>query len=143
RSAEASGLLHHLFGVRAAGLAGRYGDGLPSYLSGLLLGHELRGGLAFDGACPGPVHLVAASGCSRRTRARSPRSGSRCSGIRRTWPRTACTPCGRAAPTRHAAPRPPPPADAMAHGPALPHGTAPPPARRRADASGYIPAPPA
>ncbi|TWT19528.1 2-dehydro-3-deoxygalactonokinase [Luteimonas wenzhouensis] len=58
RSAEASGLLHHLFGVRAAGLAGRYGDGLPSYLSGLLLGHELRGGLAFDGACPGPVHLV-------------------------------------------------------------------------------------
>lgn len=58
RSAHAGGLLHHLFGVRAAGLAGLYGDGLASYLSGLLVGHELRGGLAVDRAHPGLVHVV-------------------------------------------------------------------------------------
>ncbi len=43
RSADAGGLLHHLFGVRTLGL---FGD-LPAteaaaYLSGLLIGHELR-----------------------------------------------------------------------------------------------------
>ena len=46
RSADAGGLLHHLFGVRTLGLAGR----LPpsesaSYFSGLLIGHEVRSAL--------------------------------------------------------------------------------------------------
>jgi 2-dehydro-3-deoxygalactonokinase len=43
RSADAGGLLHHLFGVRALGLAGRLSEGAaPAYLSGLLIGHEVR-----------------------------------------------------------------------------------------------------
>jgi 2-dehydro-3-deoxygalactonokinase len=43
RSADATGLLHHLFGVRARGLFGELGDTeSASYLSGLLIGHELR-----------------------------------------------------------------------------------------------------
>jgi len=47
RSAEAGGLLHHLFGVRALGLAGRLTDSdAPAYLSGILLGHEVRAALA-------------------------------------------------------------------------------------------------
>lgn len=59
RSADPGGLLHHLFGVRTAGLAGRFGDGLPSYLSGLLVGHELRAGaVAGGGPIPERVHLV-------------------------------------------------------------------------------------
>ena len=43
RSGEDGGLLHHLFGVRTRGLFGELsGKTAPSYLSGLLLGHELR-----------------------------------------------------------------------------------------------------
>lgn len=43
RSGDAGGLLHHLFGVRTAGLLGRLSDTeSPSYLSGLLIGHEIR-----------------------------------------------------------------------------------------------------
>ena len=43
RSADEGGLLHHLFGVRARGLFGELAAGkAPSYLSGLLIGHELR-----------------------------------------------------------------------------------------------------
>ena len=47
RAAQAGGLLHHLFGVRAEALAGRLdaGEG-ASYLSGLLIGHETRAALA-------------------------------------------------------------------------------------------------
>ncbi len=53
RSSQAGGLLHHLFGVRTLGLF----DRLPnpeSYLSGLLIGHEVRA------AAPGgrTVHLI-------------------------------------------------------------------------------------
>jgi len=53
----AGGLLHDLFGVRTAALFGRFpAPALPSYLSGLLVGHELRAALA---AWPGgPVHLL-------------------------------------------------------------------------------------
>ena len=56
RSGQAGGLLHHLFGVRALGLLGGLGpDAAPSYLSGLLIGAEVRA------ASPaGPVHLVGA-----------------------------------------------------------------------------------
>ena len=60
RSAEAGGLLHHLFGVRAVGLEGRHAqEALPSYLSGLLIGHELRAsGLFTQVPRPAEVHLV-------------------------------------------------------------------------------------
>jgi len=47
RSAEPDGLLHHLFGVRAQTLFGRLTDtDAPAYLSGILIGHEVRAALA-------------------------------------------------------------------------------------------------
>ena len=43
RSAEGQGLLHHLFGVRTRGLFAEIPAAcLASYLSGLLIGHEIR-----------------------------------------------------------------------------------------------------
>ena len=43
RSGESGGLLHHLFGVRARTLFGELADdAASSYLSGLLIGHEIR-----------------------------------------------------------------------------------------------------
>jgi 2-dehydro-3-deoxygalactonokinase len=43
RSGAAGGLLHHLFGVRTRGLMGELGaPASASYLSGILVGHELR-----------------------------------------------------------------------------------------------------
>ena len=43
RSADAGGWLHHLFGVRSRGLFGELaGAAAASYLSGLLIGHEIR-----------------------------------------------------------------------------------------------------
>jgi 2-dehydro-3-deoxygalactonokinase len=46
RSAEGGGVLHHLFGVRTLGLAGRITPAeSQSYLSGLLIGHEIRSAL--------------------------------------------------------------------------------------------------
>jgi 2-dehydro-3-deoxygalactonokinase len=52
RSADPGGLLHHLFGVRTLGLFDRL-PGAADYLSGLLIGHEIRAA-----APAGPVHLV-------------------------------------------------------------------------------------
>jgi 2-dehydro-3-deoxygalactonokinase len=47
RSAEPGGLLHHLFGVRALSLAGRLPEAeAPAYLSGILIGHEVRSAMA-------------------------------------------------------------------------------------------------
>lgn len=47
RSATPGGLLHQLFGVRTMGLFQQLAEvALPSYLSGLLIGHELREALA-------------------------------------------------------------------------------------------------
>jgi len=55
RSGDAGGLLHHLFGVRTAGLLGQLSDTqAPSYLSGLLIGHEIRA-LASRPQC---IHLI-------------------------------------------------------------------------------------
>ncbi|KMO13577.1 2-dehydro-3-deoxygalactonokinase [Methylobacterium platani] len=55
RSAEAGGLLHHLFGTRTLGLFGRLApEDAASYLSGLLIGHEVAS--AMTG--PAPVYLV-------------------------------------------------------------------------------------
>jgi 2-dehydro-3-deoxygalactonokinase len=43
RAQQPGGLLHHLFGVRAQGLMGQQTEGyLASYLSGLVIGEELR-----------------------------------------------------------------------------------------------------
>jgi 2-dehydro-3-deoxygalactonokinase len=62
RSAEPGGLLHHLFGVRALGLAGRLADeDAGSYLSGLLIGHEVRAALSPEV----DVHLVGAPELAR------------------------------------------------------------------------------
>lgn len=60
RSADAGGLLHHLFGVRTAGLFQQFGeDALPSYLSGILIGHEIRAlGQFAQSPRPAQVHLV-------------------------------------------------------------------------------------
>lgn len=63
RSAEPGGLLHHLFGVRALSLADRLPESeAPAYLSGVLIGHEVRAALALastavasgTGMAPGP-----------------------------------------------------------------------------------------
>lgn len=60
RSAQPGGLLHHLFGVRTTGLFKELADAaLPSYLSGLLIGHELReSGVFAHRPRPAQVHLV-------------------------------------------------------------------------------------
>ncbi len=60
RSADAGGLLHHLFGVRTLGLFGRFSEAaLPSYLSGLLIGHEVRAsGLLSRTPRPAQVHVI-------------------------------------------------------------------------------------
>jgi 2-dehydro-3-deoxygalactonokinase len=43
RSGDSGGMLHHLFGVRSRGLFGELHDtAAASYLSGLLIGHEIR-----------------------------------------------------------------------------------------------------
>jgi 2-dehydro-3-deoxygalactonokinase len=46
RAADADGLLHHVFGARTLALTGRMGEGeTASYLSGILIGHEVRAAL--------------------------------------------------------------------------------------------------
>jgi 2-dehydro-3-deoxygalactonokinase len=43
RSRKEGGVLHHLFSTRTEGLFEKIQpDGLPSYMSGILIGHELR-----------------------------------------------------------------------------------------------------
>lgn len=65
RSGQPGGLLHHLFGVRTLGLFGELAEPeAAGYLSGLLIGHEVRAALpaAAPGAPPGgpEVHLIGA-----------------------------------------------------------------------------------
>jgi len=56
RSADPGGLLHHLFGVRTLGLFAQLGEtAAASYLSGLLIGHEVRAA-----APASPVLLIGA-----------------------------------------------------------------------------------
>jgi len=66
-AARPGGLLHHLFAVRAHGLFGDLdAPALPDYLSGLLIGHEVRA----LGRTDGPVHLVGSVAlCDRYARA--------------------------------------------------------------------------
>lgn len=58
RAGEPGHLLHHLFGVRTLGLFGQLAeDAAASYLSGLLIGHEVRAALPGGGT---EVHLIGA-----------------------------------------------------------------------------------
>src|SRR5580704_13700736 len=64
RSADPGGLLHHVFGVRALALAGRLSESdAPAYLSGILIGHEVRAALA-NASTPGSTHAGAPPGQS-------------------------------------------------------------------------------
>ena len=63
-SANAGGLAHHLFGVRTLGLFNELKPAAaPSYLSGLLIGHELRGLLPANAPA---VHLIGGAFLQRR-----------------------------------------------------------------------------
>lgn len=65
RAEDAGGLLHHLFGVRAEGLFGSIpAAGLEAYLSGILIGHEIRS-MAKLFASAAPILLVAAQPLAR------------------------------------------------------------------------------
>jgi 2-dehydro-3-deoxygalactonokinase len=58
RSADSGGLLHHLFGVRTLALMGQLREeASSSYLSGLLIGHDVRAAMPRGGS----VHLVGAA----------------------------------------------------------------------------------
>jgi 2-dehydro-3-deoxygalactonokinase len=58
RSERPGGLLHHIFGARTLVIAGRLAEGsAASYLSGLLIGHEVRAALASYGR-ERSVHLI-------------------------------------------------------------------------------------
>ena len=58
RAAAPGHLLHHLFGVRTLGLFGQLAEeSAASYLSGLLIGHEVRAALPAGGTM---VHLIGA-----------------------------------------------------------------------------------
>ncbi len=59
RARAPGGLLHHLFGVRTLPLTGHMtGAAAASYLSGLLLGHEVEAALAARGDDASPVFLI-------------------------------------------------------------------------------------
>lgn len=67
RCGEPGGLSHHLFGVRSRGLFGDLQpEALSSYLSGLLIGHEIREAIAAAGA--GEIHLIAEAALAERYR---------------------------------------------------------------------------
>ena len=60
RSGELGGLLHHLFGVRTRGLMGELGPAAAaSYLSGIVIGHELRSQQAKQFSLLGAPELAA------------------------------------------------------------------------------------
>ena len=59
RSRDRGGLLHHLFGTRALGLMGELeAEETDDYLSGLLIGHEVRAAVEDGGTGGGAVHLA-------------------------------------------------------------------------------------
>lgn len=59
RSGEPGGLLHHVFGVRTLALAGHIPEtDTGAYLSGILIGHEVRA--ALHGAAGVVVHVIGA-----------------------------------------------------------------------------------
>ena len=96
RSGEPGGLLHHVFGVRALALAGRLAEtDAAAYLSGILIGHEVRAALAgtsgVGGACDrhaGTHRAVCARDLRLRRLRRTPRRRGR--GARPGADRRAC-----------------------------------------------------
>jgi 2-dehydro-3-deoxygalactonokinase len=63
RSGDAGGLLHHLFGVRALGITGSIApDQGSSYLSGLIIGHEVRAAAPVGRT----VHVIGSQDLARR-----------------------------------------------------------------------------
>jgi len=61
RSAESGGLLHHLFGARGRGLLAELPSAsLAPYLSGILIGHEVRAA-----APPAPVGVIGTAALAR------------------------------------------------------------------------------
>lgn len=59
RAGQEGGLLHHLFGIRTLGLSGALAAGAGwSYLSGLLIGHEVRAALAAHRDESEPIRLL-------------------------------------------------------------------------------------
>lgn len=63
RSGEPGGLSHHLFGARTLALFDRLpGEALASYLSGMLIGHEIRERTPIGDV----VHLIGSAGLSQR-----------------------------------------------------------------------------
>jgi 2-dehydro-3-deoxygalactonokinase len=65
RAKQSGGLLHHLFGLRAASLFGEITEAeAASFLSGLLIGHEVAAALE-DGVAP-PVILVGSDALTAR-----------------------------------------------------------------------------
>jgi 2-dehydro-3-deoxygalactonokinase len=81
-SDESGALLHRLFSVRTTGLFHRFAsEDLPSYLSGLLIGEEVREAKALIGGhAPGPVQLIC-----REDLARSYRLCLQAAGIDSAW----------------------------------------------------------
>ena len=83
RSGQGRGLLHHLFGVRTRGLMGELGPvAAASYLSGILIGHELRSVEAKTVHVLGTaelarLYLAAAGQLGIRAQALDPQSGVR------------------------------------------------------------------
>lgn len=77
RAGQPGGLLHHLFGVRTLGLHGELAEEeAASYLSGLLIGHEIGAAMP-QGTTASPVGLIgAASLCALYVRAITARGGS-------------------------------------------------------------------
>ncbi len=65
RAKQPGGLLHHLFGLRASALFGEIAESeAASFLSGLLIGHEVAAALE-AGVAP-PIHLIASEALAAR-----------------------------------------------------------------------------
>lgn len=63
-------LLHHLFSVRSQGLFGKLPENLQSdYLSGLIIGEEIREALSLIGGLPERIHLVCSPALFQRYKA--------------------------------------------------------------------------
>jgi 2-dehydro-3-deoxyphosphogalactonate aldolase len=68
RSGKDGGFLHHVFSCRTEGLIGKFtAAALPSYLSGLLIGQEIREVMA-SGSCMSGLTIVGSGALSERYR---------------------------------------------------------------------------
>ena len=96
RSGQPGGLLHHLFGVRTLGLVGRLASAdSSSYLSGLVVGHEVRSAMEGNGEVTvigastlAPLYVRAINSCGGRARlgpANSAARGLAIIGARVAW----------------------------------------------------------